>query len=127
MFKLKCVVDKVGETNQVTAGFKKRELWVSIPENDEWTKFASFETAQDKCSLLDALSVGDDITIEFGIGSKKYAKAGAPERLFNSLRVISIDLTTKAGKTVTVTPEVAPEGGKLLPGDDGAPDNDLPF
>src|SRR5699024_6246959 len=54
-------VHEIGTTQQVTDTFKKRDLIVSYAENPQFVEYIRFEATQDRVSIFDNLSVGDDV------------------------------------------------------------------
>jgi hypothetical protein len=134
MYKLKGIASVVGEVETVGANnFRKRELVVLV-ENErdhKWDDYIKFEATQDKCDILNPIEVGMPVDITFVVGGRKFEKEGKVS-YFNSLKIISIDFETKAGKKLTATPEVAapkqPMSAKDIgngPADDEG--DDLPF
>ena len=135
MFKLKGIASLIGEVEEVGANkFKKREFVVLV-ENEKdhkWDDYIKFELTQDKCDILNAIEVGMNVEVTFVIGGRKWEKDGKVN-YFNSLKVVSIDFETKAGKKMTATPELTtpnkPMSAKEIgngPADDEEP-NDLPW
>ena len=113
------------DTVQVTDTFKKREFIVEYAENPQYPEFVKFELVQDKCDLIDNLSVGQEIEVHFNLRGRKWTDPQGEVKYFNSLQAWRID---------PVSSNVAPEGGD--PGNTEEPawlsadentDDDLPF
>lgn len=62
-------VYKVGDAEQVTASFKKRELILEIP--GQYPQYVKFEAVQDKVSIFDGCNVGDNINVHFNLNGRE--------------------------------------------------------
>lgn len=62
-------VFRIGEPEQVSASFKKRELILEIP--GMYPQFIKFEAVQDKCSILDGLTIGQSIDVHFNLNGRE--------------------------------------------------------
>ena len=63
---------EIFDTVQVTETFKKREFIVQDNRNPEYPEYIKVELIQDKVSLLDSLSVGDEINVLINIKGRKW-------------------------------------------------------
>ena len=64
-------------TQEVSATFKKREFVVEKTETASdrvFTDTIKFQLIQDRCALLDAYKVGDDVKVTFNIKGSKWEK-----------------------------------------------------
>ena len=112
------------DTVQVTDTFKKREFIVEYAENPQYPEFVKFELVQDKCDLIDNLSVGQEVDVHFNLRGRKWTDPQGEVKYFNSLQAWRID------------PAAAPEQSTGDPGSTQEPawldsedsaDDDLPF
>jgi len=115
--KLTGKVHEIGETQQVSEKFSKRALIIEYAENPSYPEFIQLECHQDKTSMLDSLTVGDEIEAEFNLRGKPWTNKQGVTAYFNSLVLWKF---TVIGKTNV--PSLVPSGNNL-PGDD----TDLPF
>lgn len=74
------IVKVVMEEQTFSSGFKKREF-VLTSKDDKYPQDIKFETVQEKTSILNGVSVGDDITVSFDFRGNEYN-----ERFYVNLR-----------------------------------------
>lgn len=75
----------IGSTQQVSDKFSKREVVVSTEE--QYPQHISVEFNQDKCSILDKYSVGDDVTVGINLRGREYTNPNTGElKYFNSIQ-----------------------------------------
>lgn len=122
---IKGKVHEIGEVQEVSEKFKKRELIVEYAENPTYPEFLKFEAVQDKVSMFDSLKVGDDVEVFFNLRGRPWTDKNGKTTYFNTLVSWRINvLSSGAGAAQAQnTPEYAP------PVDiSSAPeDDDLPF
>ena len=61
----------IGEVQSFPSGFTKREFVVTTAA-DKYPQDLKFEIVKDKCSLLDAFEVGQDVQVSFDIRGNEY-------------------------------------------------------
>ncbi len=75
-----------------------------------WTNFGNISNAQNKCDLLDAFVVGQEVKVSFNVKGNKWQKDGK-DNYFTSLQAWKIEGTNSAP---AYTPEQAtPDTGDL--------------
>jgi len=101
------------DTQVVSDRFKKREFVIEVENerNQEWNDFIKFQLTQDRCDLLETISVNDLIKVSFNIKGRKWEKDGKVN-YFSNLEAWRIE------KIQAVASDMPPE-----PVDD----NDPPF
>jgi single-strand DNA-binding protein len=62
----------IGETQEFSSGFKKRQLVITTEADSKYPQEVGFEVIKDNCSLLDALSVGQEVTVTFNLRGNEY-------------------------------------------------------
>ena len=82
----------IGETQQVTEKFKKRDLVVEYAENPTYPEQVKFEANQNACDKLDELRAGDDITVHFNLRGRAWKDKNGVNQYFNTLNVWKFDL-----------------------------------
>ena len=104
----------IGETQQVTEKFKKRDLVVEYAENEKYPEQIKFEANQASCDKLDELRAGDDITVHFNLRGRAWKDKNGVNQYFNTLNVWKFDLhqTSVGGKKEEVSFD-ASEGDSL--------------
>jgi len=102
------------QTVQITDTFKKKEF---VLETDEqYSQLVKFELTQDKCDLLDSLSIGQNITVHFNVRGRKWTNKEGKDTYFVSLNAWRIEVEKAESKPQPDLPPV----------DDSVADN-LPF
>lgn len=61
----------INDTQSFASGFTKREFVVTTA-HDKYPQDLKFEIVKDKCSLLDAFEVGQDVQVSFDIRGNEY-------------------------------------------------------
>ncbi|MBK7568536.1 MAG: DUF3127 domain-containing protein [Chitinophagales bacterium] len=110
-------------TQEVSATFKKREFVVEKTETASdrvFTDTIKFQLIQDRCALLDAYKVGDDVKVTFNIKGSKWEKEGRTSYFVN-LDVWKMEKLSESTSTPAVSQPVV-ESTPLPEGED-----DLPF
>lgn len=87
----------IGETTQVTATFKKREIVLLI--DGQYPQYPLFEFGQDRCTLLDSFQVGQDVELSFNINGRSSTNAQGQTKYFNSLNAYMIKALGSGGTT----------------------------
>lgn len=88
------VVGKVKVVNpeqQVSASFKKREIVVTTDE--QYPQHILIEFAQDKCDLLSAYKVGEDVKVHINLRGREWVNPQGETRYFNQIQGWRIERT----------------------------------
>jgi hypothetical protein len=75
-------------TQTFSKGFKKREFVIEI--GDKYPKKIIFQLMQEKCNIIDAFSIGDEINVSFNISGRDWTDRTGTTKYFNSLEVWKI-------------------------------------
>jgi len=105
---------------QVTERFKKREFVIESKENvgaSEFIDTIKFQLTQDRCDLLDNISTGEEVKLQFNIRGRRWEKGGQVN-YFNNLEAWKIEQTS------TLSQEAPPHTLDDIPPE---PTDDLPF
>lgn len=79
-------VHEVGESQQITDTFVKRDLIVAVVDTDpKFTEYVKFEATNDRVSLFDNLNVGDSVEVNFNLRGKPWVNKDGVTSYFNSL------------------------------------------
>lgn len=83
------------DTQQVSEKFSKREFVLTTDLSTQYPQYISMQLTQDKCALLDAYQVGDEIKVSFNLRGREWS---GPEgvRYFNSLEAWRIERSAAA-------------------------------
>jgi hypothetical protein len=106
---LKCKVLRVGQTDQVSDKFKKRELIVEYAENPTYPQTIKFEASQDKCSILDALKAGDEINLHYNLNGREWTDKNGIVQVFNTLSIWKYEVVGSATPAPIVTANANPD------------------
>lgn len=117
---IKGKVHEIGEVQQVTDTFKKRDLIVQYAENPQFVEYIRFEATQDRTSLFDNLNVGDEVEVAFNLRGRPWTNRDGITTYFNSLVAWRVSKVASDPAEAQVTPTAAqvPSTGS---------DDDLPF
>jgi hypothetical protein len=77
-------VHLIGDEQQVTASYKKRELVVKTDE--QYPQHINIEFGQDKCDLLNGLSIGQEVKVHINIGGREWTNPQGEVKYFNSIK-----------------------------------------
>lgn len=85
------VIKSIGDIQQISEKFKKREI--VIKTNEDYPQDLLFELVQANCELLDNLVIGQTVNAAFNLRGKEYQKKdGSGLGYFNSLQIWKINL-----------------------------------
>lgn len=85
-----------GQVNQVTEKFKKREFVLEKTEivgQKEYTDYVKFQLTQDKVDLVENLTIGDEIKVNYNVRGHKWEKDGKVN-YFTNLEAWKIEIIT---------------------------------
>ena len=117
-------VKVVQDAKTFGSGFTVREFVVSV-EDGQYTQDISLQCVQDKVSLLDNLTEGQQVKVSFDIRGRYNEKY---DRYFNNLQAWKIEAEEGGGEAPAAA--AAADDKPPLPADDEAPgemDDDIPF
>ncbi len=122
-------VHEIGEVQQVTDTFKKRDLIVEYAENPQFVEYIAFEATQDRTAIFDNLSVGEEVEVSFNLRGRPWTNREGVTKYFNSLvawRVNKVTTTPVPGSVGTTAPQTPPPPTVDISSEEGK-DDDLPF
>ena len=115
---------EIFEAQQISDSFKKREFVVEYAENPQYPELIKFELIQDKCSLLDSFSKGNEVDVSFNLKGRKWSKDGK-DMYFTTLQAWRLELAkAEQGASSGSSGDVPSEPEWLSENSD---DGDLPF
>lgn len=77
-------VKVIEQTKEVgSSGFRKRDVVVTTDE--QYPQFISVQFVQDKCDLLDAYKVGDNVKIDINLRGREWTNPQGETVYFNSI------------------------------------------
>lgn len=94
-YEVQGLIHSLGETKEFGSnGFTKREFVLKLTgdeENSSYPNYIALELIKDKCAMIDAYSIGDEITVHLNLSGRLWSSAGQPERCFTSLQAWRIE------------------------------------
>ncbi len=112
-------IKKIGEVQEITASFRKRELVVTTEE--QYPQHLLIEFVQDKTGLLDSYNIGDKVTVGINLRGREWNSPQGEIKYFNTIQGWRIEKKGSDVSNETVSsavPDMPP-----MPEDD----DDLPF
>ncbi len=104
---------------KVSDKFRKREF-VLTDNAQTYPQTILFQLTQDRCSLIENMNVGDEITAHFQLKGREWKNPQGEIKFFNSLDVFRIEKVSNSSSG-SAQPSFSNE--TLVP----TPDDDLPF
>lgn len=120
-------IHRIGQVEQISATFRKREVVIEHSDNPMYPQFNSFQLTQDKVGILDGYNVGDQINFGFNLRGRAWTSPSGEEKYFNTLEIWRISLASSLDESSQGSGDYG--GSDLVPaGGSGAKDDeDLPF
>lgn len=122
-YSLRGIIHEIGEIQQVTESFKKRDLIVIVSENPQFPEYVSLQTTQERVHIFDNLRIGQQVEVDWNLRGRPWVNKEGITTYFNSLvawRVTPLKNTQQASQPgYNEMPPVEISGS-----DD---DDDLPF
>jgi len=124
------------ETKQVSERFSKREFVVEMSDNPKYPQVVLFQLTGDRCTQLDGLNVGDQVTIDFSLRGREWKSPSGEVKYFNSLDVWKVEARRAAasngrrsgGRDSGDPRDAPPSDYEPRPSDGAARDmDDIPF
>ena len=79
------------DAEQVSDKFRKREF-VLTDNSSQYPQHISFQLTQDKCGLIDAISVGSEIKVHFNLRGREWTSPKNEGKHFNTLDAWRIEV-----------------------------------
>ena len=92
---------EVRDTEQVSDSFAKREFVIKT-NDDKYPQLVPFELVQDKCGIIDAHNMGDQVKVSFNVRGRKWTNKDGIDKYFLSLNAWRIEATTGLPAVETV-------------------------
>jgi hypothetical protein len=89
-FTLKGIVKHVGEVQQISESFKKREFVVT-ENSGQYPQHIMFQTLQDRTSLLDGVNINDTVEVNFNLRGREWTSPQGEVKYFNSMDCWSLN------------------------------------
>ena len=70
-FELTGTLKVLNDTQTFASGFSKREFVIEVPDG-KYPQLIKFGALKDKISILDSVSIGDELTVTFDVRGREY-------------------------------------------------------
>ncbi len=120
-------IEKIGNVQEISASFKKRELVIRTEE--QYPQPIMIEFVQDKTNLLDGFNLGDRVTVNINIRGREWTSPKGDVKYFVSLQGWRIN-ADQGQQTEAPTSEPPSFDAPHAPAPDFSlkpEDDDLPF
>lgn len=98
-------IKMIGQTQEVSQSFRKRELVVTTDE--QYAQHILIEFHQDKCEVLNGYQVGQQVTIDLNLRGREWVNPQGETKYFNTIQGWRI---TAVGQPVQQPMQPAPQG-----------------
>ena len=106
MFKLTGTLKVANETQVINEKFSKREF--VIETKDQYPQQVMFQLTQDKCELLSAFKVGNEIEVSFNLRGREWTSPAGEVKYFNTLECWRLEVLSNINEsTPTLSNEVS--------------------
>lgn len=112
-------IEEIFDEKQITAKLRKRSI--VIKTNEKYPQHVEVEFVNDRINLLDAIAIGQQVTISFNVRGRKWAGPKG-DRYFVSIDGWRIQAANTGGDSYP-----APTGGGRGGGGPNPNDDDIPF
>lgn len=89
----------VGETQQVSDKFKKRDFVIKDNSNSQYPQLIQFQVTQDKCDIVDR-PIGTEVNVHFNLRGREWVNPQGEKKYFTTLeawKVIGIMPSNNTG------------------------------
>ena len=87
------------ETVQVSDKFRKREFVIEYADNPLYPQKVILQLTQDRCSLIDDIPEGTELTVHFNLRGREWAAKDGTVKYFNTLEAWNIEREETAANT----------------------------
>jgi hypothetical protein len=105
-FQMTGVIKFIGDANQVSDKFKKREFVVTelSDKDSKYDQHIAFQLTQDKCDLINAFGTGQSVTVSFNLRGREWVSPQGETKYFNTLEAWRIEAENSTeSKRVVIT------------------------
>lgn len=76
----------IGDVQNVSDKFKKRDFVIEFSEsNPDYKEYVKLECQQDRVTILDKMSVGDEVNVDFNLRGRPWTNKDGETTYFNTL------------------------------------------
>lgn len=105
------IVKQIGQTQQVSDKFKKRDLILTTDASGTYPQHVSIQVTQDKTVMLDNLTIGQEVKCQINLRGREWVSPSGEVKYFNTIECWRLEVIGEQIKPAVVQP----------------PSDDLPF
>ena len=90
---LKGTIKQVGKTEKVSDKFSKREFVLTTNENPSYPQHISVQCTNDKCVMLENLSIGSEVTAHINLRGREWTSPKGETKYFNTIECWKLEVT----------------------------------
>jgi hypothetical protein len=102
MYTLKGEIKTIKETRNVSDTFKVREF-VITDASGQYPQVIAFQSAQDRCEMLDNFNTGDMVEVFFNLRGREWTSPQGDVRVFNTLDAWKVTAIAAGGAAAPTT------------------------
>ena len=95
---LKGTIKAIGKTQKMSDKFGKRDFVLTTNDNPTYPQHITLQCTNDKCVMLDNLSVGSEVTAHINLRGREWKNPEGEVKYFNTIECWKLDVT---GEVVT--------------------------
>ncbi len=122
-------IHEIFDTQQKTDNFKLREFVLEY-QDGQYPQQIKFQLTQDRCSLLDHFSIGDEVKVAFSLRGRSYTNKEGKTMYFTNLNAVKLEAMNdeRVDPNADQTPSEDFDPNKDVDEeDDSAYNEDIPF
>jgi len=123
-------IHRIGNEEQVSASFKKRELVIKTDE--QYPQFISINFVQDKCDLMDVYNLGEEVKVHVNLRGREWINPQGEAKYFNDIQGWRIERLSNSTSSPSTERPQANQTNSFVDEpktnfNEEDPENDLPF
>ena len=87
-------IKTIGVEQVISDKFKKRTI--VLETEDKYPQIVEFQASQDNCDLLEALKIGQEVTIHFNLRGREWTNPSGEVKVLNTLDLWKIESNESA-------------------------------
>ena len=104
----------LGNVEQKSDTFKVRKFVVTIDAESQYPQHIEFQAANDKCDVLNAYTVGSNVTVSFNLRGREWKNQQNEVKYFTTLDAWKVEAATASPSTSSAIPSFAHQKSKFL-------------
>ena len=88
------VIYNIGEVQNISEKFKKRDFVLELKNNEAYVQKVLFTLILDKVDAINSCNVGDSVEVDFNLQGKQWTSPSGEVKFFNTLSVFGISKTS---------------------------------